>query len=183
MILLRSHQSILHNVPLCIPLIYFRLYIYSWCCWYRIILFIFQTLTIITLLQDKHKTWATEAKPVNGTSVIKNSPSSPSVIARILCLDVWLRGLQKSKTDCSSSGRAEMVELRCDCQVIQSKREKRKRRLTTCGLIPDESFTRKFGIVEFFQHVLMLFMFFCKCSMLFHIDFVLLPQILSFLFS
>ena len=29
-----------------------------------------------------------------------------------------------------------MVELCCACQVIQSKREKRKRRLTTC-LIPD----------------------------------------------
>ena len=90
-----------------------------------------------SLLQDKHKAWEREDNPVKGSSIMKNFPSSLSVIARIRCLDLWLCRLRKSKTDCSSSGAAEMVELRCAFQVIQSFREKRKRRLTTCGLIPD----------------------------------------------
>ena len=45
----------------------------------------------ITLLQEKHKTWEREDNPVNDTSVMKNIPSSLSVIAPIVCLDVWRR--------------------------------------------------------------------------------------------
>ena len=102
----------------------------------QILLFTFPTLSY-SLLQDKHKAWERADNPVKGSSIMKNFPSSLSVIARIRSLDLWLCRLRKSKTDCSSSGAAEMVELRCAFQVIQSFREKRKRRLTTCGLIPD----------------------------------------------
>ena len=143
-------------------------------CWYRILLFIFPTLSY-SLLQDKHKAWERADNPVKGSSIMKNFPSSLSVIARIRSLDLWLCRLQKSKTHCSSSGAAEMVELRCAFQVIQSKRERGK------GDWPLESFQilvsfhkRTFGIVEFFPHVLMLLAFFCaNVSMLFHIAFVL----------
>ena len=124
----------------------------------------------VTLLQEKHKTWEREDNPVNDTSVMKNIPSSLRVIARILCLDVWLRGAE-IQDRLLSSGRAETVELRCDCQVIQSKREKRKRRLTTC-LIPD-SCQIPLKNVQYCRILsTMFFAFFGKFSILFHIAFI-----------
>ena len=109
MILLRLHQISCIIFTMCIRLTYFWLHIYCWCCSCRIFPF-FVSLWAIAFSRTTTK--LEKGKKSKGSSVMKNFPSSLSVIARIRFFDLWLCGLQKSKTDCSSSGAAVMVELR-----------------------------------------------------------------------
>ena len=134
MILLRLHfislSCMIYTIVYTFDIFLDYIYIYSWYCWYRIRVNFFQL-------------WAVAFSRTNTTlekgqiipwKVVVSWKTSQAVLVSLHAYGLLICDFAACLF---RTGAAEMEELRCPFQVIQSFREKRKRRLTTCGLTPD----------------------------------------------
>ena len=155
-------------------------FLYSCCCWYGMLIFFFQH-SDVAVLQEKHRTWATEDTPVNDT-IMKNFPSSLSVTIceRLICDFAACRKIQdRSPIARCRSGRDGRIALRLPSDPELSRQEeKRTEHLPHSRFLSDSLQECSYCqiLYSFIMFESNLF-FLASDSMLFHITLLFLPQI------